>query len=139
MHARQDGSLVVIFRIAPPEQLTGAEVMRNRLPEGDDEAWRAAALRRGEQTRMGGVSQHHARGHKKKGHATGEATGDTAAVQAPAAVDERMSDWQVVLAREDASVATEEMDAEWAAMEVPAPAYSRLAGAARAPKPNEGE
>ena len=120
-------------------QLTGAEVMRNRLPDGDDEAWRMAALRRGEQTRMGGVSDHHARSHKKKGHAAGKATGDIAAVQAPAAVDERMSDWQVVLAREDASVATEERDEEWASMEAPALAYSRSAGAARAPKPDEGE
>jgi hypothetical protein len=131
------------IRIWPPEQLTGAEVMRSRLPEGSDEAWRVAALRRGEQTRMGGVSQHHhhAQGHMKQGHTPGKATGDTAVWQAPApaAVDERMSDWQVVLAREDASVATEERDEEWEALEMSAHAHSHLAGAARAPKPDEGE
>ena len=118
--------------------------MRNRLPDGDDEGWRVAALRRGEQTRLGGMSAQH---QSKKAAAKAIPTGDVASAQAPADVDECMSDWQVVLAHEDESVATE---AEWGThpvsagaaeghIEQPEAASARPAGAARAPKPDEGE
>lgn len=83
-------------------QVTGAEVMRNRLPDAHSgaEPWRDVSIRRAEETRIGCAS------HGFSG------------MSSNATADERMSDWQVILA-EDNSVATEARWDQNHSMEVP--------------------
>jgi len=99
---------------SPHAQASGVDVMRSRLPETNvsNASWNDETLRVGKTTRIGV----YARQTKGATPATGIAAVSGSASAGPSLtgsaspVDERMSDWQVVLDQENASVAVEERD-----------------------------